>query len=1569
MFRRMSLRVLTLIMVFMGIFSLTSIRINANTINVGGTARFNNTWLLAGPYDSDYSIGSNVKPVEGDYMDGHQWEYFDDRLYNRNLDDYQDLYGYYTVKKDIDVQGKKVYLHSYVYSPSSRIAYLKIGTTGNHTAYVNGNNIGTRTSPEEVSKDRDTHICTLNKGWNSVLIEIKHTRVHYLGFYARITDIAGNELSGLIYSVNGDNRPLAVTTKNLSFTQNNMPIGYKDWPYIGMDSILTEKWWRPQASKFEFMAEGGVAGYTWSLENGLLPDGLTLSSDGKISGTPSKIGLFDFTIKVTDSNGDTATKSLSIEIKERPNRWHEEARQSALIHNAMSYSHAIDNNYSLDLWARRMRTQGINFVYLESYQAWPNGFFWPAPSAAAGTEDWLTDQVEAVKRQGIKFGLYYGGIPTWNGVMPSSSGFVRDVEDLIKRYAPKQFFFDGYPNNQGNTDAMFSIVRVYDPEIIIEANPDPELGDCDTKIWEAHGYWGNPAPDYWRANDTKANPLEIWRAPYTSEMGSAWTGYHHGNILDDWQEFAKINIVEMASGYIANFDQLIQNSRVLQDGTVQQGFDLDIFAPTVQKLIKLREMYSNWLNPVGKPSKLESLIGTYPAPYNGKWGYSTYRDNNIYLHMIEHPDFIPDSTGDVSNTNKTGVPSTGSVIISPVMNNVTSVTLLNDDFSLNYTQNGNELTIDLSSVAKDPIDTIIKIETDKEYEGYELTDIRVSNKQISNGTIHVDVEGYLNNFAGLSINNNQFDNIVYESSDDNIATVDSNGNIVAASQGTADINVSAAYNGISKSKLIQVHVGPQLDISVNEKLISAVLKVNDCEAYLKMFHLGYGDISVEGIGIEGNSIDLTKADITYKTDMPNIIDLIDDKVIIKQMLSETDKPIRVAVWADIELDQGGQSRTVTTNKVFVDITPLRNMAQNKPVAASENSGTAGYANDGIIHEPNGSKDSRWIAATGDNGTYWQVDLGYVQPINNVEVRYDALNAYWKNVPRNISIQVSNDGSNWNTVVNKSSNIPSEGSGNGYNYFDLYKYDMNNANGRYVRLLFEDGSTNGINLLEVLVNGSDITGELAKVNVTGQETQTGVANLTVEGLTVTDEVVDISNGEIKVVSCDTNVVSVNSNNILNAESQGSATIYAVVKLDNMVKAGSITVDVDSSGHINFDYPLETIALTADKSSLGEGESAHIAINGYLSNGQVTDLSNAFIQYNIIEGSEYITLNDNTVTVSNLPLGTADVKIQAVVTLDGITVNSNILQLEIVGPTNLALNIIPTYSSSVTGGEGTPTDGVINSDYFLNLSASGSQWMQIDLGNVCDINTLKVWHYYNDERTYKDVVFQLSNDPTFSSGVVTVFNNDTDNSSGFGIGADTEYSETSAGKEVSFNPVSARYIRLWSNGSNINDWSHYVEVEVYGEVSQQKTNVALNKSVTASCTITNPEGGEGIVDGIIDTICYTNLQDTGTQWIQIDLGESLDIDTLKVWHYYVDGRTYKDVIFQLSNDADFNSGVTTVFNNDTDNSAGLGIGTDEEYIETSNGKEVNFNKTNARYIRLYTNGSNINGLNHYVEIEAF
>jgi hypothetical protein len=69
-------------------------------------------------------------------------------------------------------------------------------------------------------------------------------------------------------------------------------------------------------------ATGGVTPYSWSIAGGALPPGLTLTgSTGRIAGTPTATGTFNFTAQVTAANGQSVTKPLSIVVSNVVTLW------------------------------------------------------------------------------------------------------------------------------------------------------------------------------------------------------------------------------------------------------------------------------------------------------------------------------------------------------------------------------------------------------------------------------------------------------------------------------------------------------------------------------------------------------------------------------------------------------------------------------------------------------------------------------------------------------------------------------------------------------------------------------------------------------------------------------------------------------------------------------------------------------------------------------------------------------------------------------------------------------------------------------------------------------------------------------------------------------------------------------------------------------------------------------------------------------------------------------------------------------------------------------------------------
>ncbi|MDH4238032.1 MAG: hypothetical protein OEW48_00575 [Phycisphaerae bacterium] len=118
-------------------------------------------------------------------------------------------------------------------------------------------------------------------------------------------------------------------------------------------------------------------------------------------------------------------------------------------------------------------------------------------------------------------------------------------------------------------------------------------------------------------------------------------------------------------------------------------------------------------------------------------------------------------------------------------------------------------------------------------------------------------------------------------------------------------------------------------------------------------------------------------------------------------------------------------------------------------------------------------------------------------------------------------------------------------------------------------------------------------------------------------------------------------------------------------------------------------------------------------------------------------------------------------------------------------------------------------------YVELGFSFLQHVTIDLEAEYNIYAIVFWHYHSDTRAFFDVIVQAVDDPVFTTNVKTLFNNDHDNSAGFGIGKDKNYIETSEGKLIDAGGIRTRYIRLYSNGNDLDEFNRYIEVEVYGK----------------------------------------------------------------------------------------------------------------------------------------------------------
>lgn len=141
---------------------------------------------------------------------------------------------------------------------------------------------------------------------------------------------------------------------------------------------------------------------------------------------------------------------------------------------------------------------------------------------------------------------------------------------------------------------------------------------------------------------------------------------------------------------------------------------------------------------------------------------------------------------------------------------------------------------------------------------------------------------------------------------------------------------------------------------------------------------------------------------------------------------------------------------------------------------------------------------------------------------------------------------------------------------------------------------------------------------------------------------------------------------------------------------------------------------------------------------------------------------------------------------------------------------------------------------------NKAPNQPYYIQVDLEQLSNIQSVKLWRYWDDSRKYhKTVVVTAKKEADFAdaSKCTILFNADKGNVCGFGNGTAEEYSETADGKTFDVTTTTqARFVRVYMQGSNKNDDGHVVELEVMGTPAETKPEpdageqyVAINKTI--------------------------------------------------------------------------------------------------------------------------------------------
>jgi len=122
--------------------------------------------------------------------------------------------------------------------------------------------------------------------------------------------------------ISGTPTSVGSTTFGISATDANMDVGLKEYSItivavvVAIQPLSTPNGIINRAyPPLQLVASGGTAPYTFTFYSGSLPTGMSMSSSGLISGTPTVDGRADFTVKVTDQYGNFGLKSYNLSIE------------------------------------------------------------------------------------------------------------------------------------------------------------------------------------------------------------------------------------------------------------------------------------------------------------------------------------------------------------------------------------------------------------------------------------------------------------------------------------------------------------------------------------------------------------------------------------------------------------------------------------------------------------------------------------------------------------------------------------------------------------------------------------------------------------------------------------------------------------------------------------------------------------------------------------------------------------------------------------------------------------------------------------------------------------------------------------------------------------------------------------------------------------------------------------------------------------------------------------------------------------------------------------------------------
>jgi len=679
-----------------------------------------NTWLVAGTYpcenqaafEDDAVDPASAIPAAGADAAGKPWRVMDDRLYCRNLDDFVDLYTFFSPVREGSpgeaTDKAAAYAHTWVWSSEAQEVQVLLGANDGYRMWLNGELLASEYDERRyLERDGESISGRLQAGWNRLLLKI-HNGQGIWGFYCKLADESGAALEGLEYSIAAPEAELRVVTDAL-------PTGYNRLPYVWLaiqDVAPADR--VPSASPFRLQAAGGTPPYHWKVAaDTLLPSGLWLDGpEGELRGIlAAEPGEHTLRLVVEDAAGNQDTVRFTLNVEERPTLWLEKGRLAGLIHGVTGYT----PNHGDPQWhARLLAREGYAVAYpttawLILPENWPGSFdeetFRNSPDVAekmAGKPARHQDMsafVEAFESHGVRFGSYIGlpdNVPTvfkegvehdlWPAYLDALH---QHMEDLCVEYSPAALYLDGAHRKVEDQydwcfDAIYSVAKTLYPPVLIMPNLAThddfggQVGDADVVSVEGANdslpYWPR-WPDQMTSSNPKFVPVATWRYPFSWEM---WEGtdrmqwYKEGDPYTyiDWQEWMRVMVSVIGEGYICDLDH-----------TVGYGRE------------EMHEQIAAWLEP-----RKQAIIGTFPGPLeDADWGYDLEKEGVIYLHLLENP------------RGKKGLAGRKEIVARPLDREVAAVRVFPDGADLSFEQKNGELTIAVSDLEADPVATILEV--------------------------------------------------------------------------------------------------------------------------------------------------------------------------------------------------------------------------------------------------------------------------------------------------------------------------------------------------------------------------------------------------------------------------------------------------------------------------------------------------------------------------------------------------------------------------------------------------------------------------------------------------------------------------------------------------------------------------------------------------------------------------------------------------------------------------------------------------------------------------------------------